>query len=70
MEHISRTITTFETKPSKICDRRLPTLGDNTTLGNMDGVIGYSYTGLGNGVVVVIYWVGRRGGIGRFVLYG
>ena len=36
----------------------LPVLGDNTTLGNMDGVIGYSYTGLGNGVVVVIYWAG------------
>ena len=26
----------------------------SSTLGNMDGVIGYSYTGLGNGVVVVI----------------
>ena len=33
----------------------LPTLGNNTTLGNMDGVIGYSYTGLGNGEVVVIF---------------
>ena len=28
---------------------------DNTTLQNMDGVIGYSYTGIGNGVVVVIF---------------
>ena len=27
----------------------------------MDGVIGYSYTGLGDRVVVVIYWVGCRG---------
>ena len=27
----------------------------------MDEVIGYSYIGLGNGEVVVIYWVGRRG---------
>ena len=27
----------------------------------MDETIGYSYTGIGNGVVVVIYWVGRRG---------
>ena len=33
----------------------LPTLGNNTTLGNMDGVIDYSYTGLGNGEVVVIF---------------
>ena len=33
----------------------LPVLGDNTTLRNMDGVIGYSYTGLGNGEVVVIF---------------
>ena len=32
----------------------LPTLGDNTTFGNMD-VIGYSYAGLGNGEVVVIF---------------
>ena len=32
----------------------LPILGDNTTLGNMDGVTDYSYTGLGNGVVVMI----------------
>ena len=29
----------------------------------MDGVIGYSYAGLGNGVVVAIYWVGCRGGV-------
>ena len=27
----------------------------------MDEVIGYSYTCIGNGEVVVIYWVGRRG---------
>ena len=33
----------------------LPALGNNTTLGNMDGVIGYSYTGLGNGEVVVVF---------------
>ena len=33
----------------------LPILGNNTTLGNMDRVIGYSYTGLGNGEVVVIF---------------
>ena len=33
----------------------LPTLGNNTTLGNMDGAVGYSYTGLGNGEVVVIF---------------
>ena len=33
----------------------LPILGNNTTLGNMDGVSGYSYTGLGNGEVVVIF---------------
>ena len=33
----------------------LRVLGNNTTLGNMDGVIGYSYTGLGNEEVVVIF---------------
>ena len=31
----------------------LPILGNNATLGNMDGVIGYSYAGLGNGEVVM-----------------
>ena len=33
----------------------------------MDEVIGYSYTGIGSGDVVVIYWVGRRGSIGIIV---
>ena len=32
----------------------------------MDGVIGYSYAGLGNGVVVVIF----GGSIGIILLYG
>ena len=39
----------------------LPSLGNNTTLENIDGVIGYSYTCIDNGEVVVIYWVGCRG---------
>ena len=39
----------------------LPSLGNNTTLENTDGVIGYSYTCIDNGEVVVIYWVGCRG---------
>ena len=49
-------------KPNLVKSMRepLPILGNNTTLGNMDGVIGYSYTGLGNGEVVVIF-----GGSGR-----
>ena len=48
-------VTTFQTKPSKIYERTFAHFrDDNTTLGNMDGVIGYSYTGLGNGEVVVI----------------
>ena len=34
----------------------LPSLANNTTLENIDGVIGYSYT-----CVVVIYWVECRG---------
>ena len=33
----------------------LPSLASNTTLGNIDGVIGYSYTCIDNGEVVVIY---------------
>ena len=40
-----------------------------TTLGNMEGVIGYSYTGLGNGVVV-IYWVGCKGEYRNNLLMG
>ena len=56
MEYNSIMITTFETKPNKIYQRTLcPLWDDNTTLGNMDGVIGYSYTVLGNEVVVVIF---------------
>ena len=39
----------------------LPSLGNNTTLENIDGVIGYSYTCVDNGEVVVIYWVECRG---------
>ena len=39
----------------------LPSLGNNTTLENIDGVIGYSYTCIDNGEVVVIYWVEYRG---------
>ena len=31
----------------------LPSLGNNTTLENIDGVIGYSYTCIDNGEVVV-----------------
>ena len=27
----------------------------------MDEAVGFSYTGIGNEDVVVIYWVGRRG---------
>ena len=51
----------------KVCLQRtisaysMPVLGDNTTLRNMDGVIGYSYTGLVDGVVVVIQLVICRG---------
>ena len=45
----------------------LPSLGNNTTLEKIDGVIGYSYTCVDNGEVVVIYGVGRRGGIGIIV---
>ena len=33
----------------------LPSLANNTTLENIDGVIGYSYTCIDNGEVVVIY---------------
>ena len=33
----------------------LPSLASNTTSGNIDGVIGYSYTCIDNGEVVVIY---------------
>ena len=40
----------------------LPSLGNNTSLENIDGVIGYSYNCIDNGEVVVIYWVGCRGG--------
>ena len=54
MECNSIMTTTFETKPSKIYENLCPFWDENTTLGNMDGVIGYSYTGLGNGEVVVI----------------
>ena len=32
----------------------LPSLGNNATLENIDGVIGYSYTCIDNGEVVVI----------------
>ena len=39
----------------------LPSLGNNTTLENIDGVIGDSYTCIDNGEVVVIYWVECRG---------
>ena len=35
-----------------------PFWDDNTTSGNMDELIGYSYTGISNGEVVVIYWAG------------
>ena len=35
----------------------------------MDEVNGYSYTGIGNGVVVVIYWVGRRGECRNLVVF-
>ena len=38
-------------------------LGNNPTLENIDGVIGYSYTCTDNGEVVVKYWVGCRGGV-------
>ena len=55
MEYNSIMVTTFETKPSKIYERTLAYFGNNTTLGNMDGVIGYSYTGLSNREVVVIF---------------
>ena len=33
----------------------LPSLANNTTLENIDGVIGYSYTCIDNGEVAVIY---------------
>ena len=33
----------------------VPSLGNNTTLEKIDGVIGYSYTCIDNGEVVVIY---------------
>ena len=39
----------------------LPSLANYTTLENIDGAIGYSYTCIDNGEVVVIYWVGCRG---------
>ena len=39
----------------------LPSLGNNATLENIDGVTGYSYTCIDNGEVVVICWVECRG---------
>ena len=33
----------------------------------MDEAVGFSYAGIGNEDVVVIYWVGRRGSIGMLV---
>ena len=44
-------ITTFNFKPSTIYERTFAQFG---MILPPDGVIGYSYTGLGNGVVVVI----------------
>ena len=49
MEYQSIMIATFDSKPSKIYGRTLAILGNNSTLVNMCGVIGCSYTGLGNG---------------------
>ena len=59
MEYNSIAVASFETKPSKIYERTFAQFG--IRIRNMDGVIGYSYTGLGYGEVVVIYWVGHRG---------
>ena len=48
-------MTTFNPKPSKTYEITFAHFG---MIINMDEVIGYSYTGIGNGVVAVIYWVG------------
>ena len=61
---------TFNPKPVKNMREPLPVLGDNTTLGNMDWVIGYSCAGLGNGEVVVIFGGIVVGSTGIILLYG